>query len=35
LKDVNWYALYDVDEIRRKPYRMNPNGDGDDEEFQV
>lgn len=34
LKDVNWYALYDVDEIRRKPYRMNPNGD-DDEEFQV
>jgi hypothetical protein len=35
LKDVDWYALYDIEEIRRKPYSSNPQDDEEDEEFQV
>jgi hypothetical protein len=33
LKDVNWYALYDIDDIRRRP-TMNSELE-EDEEMQI
>lgn len=35
LKDINWYALYDIEEIRRRPAALANRQDEDDEEFQV
>ncbi|GAB5588816.1 palmitoyltransferase akr1 [Umbelopsis nana] len=35
LKDVNWYALYDIDEIRRRPTIARRQDEEEDEEFQV